>query len=44
MAAVGLSIVNGQSEDFRGMRSQPVGCYVFLDLRIDWDGGVACLL
>ena len=44
MAAVGFSMVNGQSENFRRMRSQPVGCYVFLDLPIDGDGGVACLL
>jgi len=44
MAAVGLSMVNGQSEDFCEMRSQPAECYVFLDLPIDGDGGVACLL
>ena len=44
MAAVGFSMVNGQSEDSRGMRSQPARCYVFLDLPIDGDGGVACLL
>ena len=44
MAAVGFSMVNGQSEDSREMRSQPARCYVFLDLPIDGDGGVACLL
>ncbi len=44
MAAVGFSMVNGQSEDSRGMRQQPAGCYVFLDLPIDGDDGVACLL